>query len=534
MRLFLATAFLLCAYSLGICFVIGLIQQTGKERGEGRFDEVSTILVLLFFNIWHVSRNVRGWTQFVAIKKTAAVFIAVQRKFAETYPREDFEDPGYEQLKTATALLEPCVQGLLRLQISNRLIDNDVQTTTPFLNPFYRPRPPLNPSFLSPQEDAWAIAAWRAWWTQDITMVSGTHDIDLTAPASYKCDLANRYRNVENLLNSEPSGLASGQEVIDQRTDTPITTKLQWAEALLHYGGKEGQQDTHGEDLPPIATATNASGIALLVKEKTRVLPHRMSALWYATARFEEVYESRAFDAKMRSDFPHVIFPKWGGWVKIARGIAEDGIAQLSLTDRTITLLAGEMASASLILIRYPERYRRLVDQIHADGLNARWTFGWSGLLACFSHLWTKERVYIAMLNGLSLLALTLWSENGDLDPNVRSMLYGYAAFAVSDRAVGRVIAKDRKTELDKRYQNDKGKTCRGSGLCATRIACELLGLPAEASHMDGLPAFCTGWASEFLERKPGNQDPEHGWTHNDVEAGRGSSNVFRYPYSHS
>jgi len=322
--------------------------------------------------------------------------------------------------------------------------------------------------------------------------------------------------------------------VYNQSTNQRILNKRDWAEALITYGGKEGQQDTHGEALPPVASVYNASSIALLIREKTSHLPHRMSALWYSTAKFEEVYDEKAFDMAILTNYPEVMFPKWGGWLRIARDISEDGVSQLTATDRTLTLLAGELASASLILVRYRSKYRQLVDQIHADGLNARWTFGWSGLLACFSHLWSKDRIFIAMLNGLSLLALNLSTDVEDIDPNVRAMLYGYAAFAVSDRAVGRRIAQDRRDELDRRYAKDKGKTCRGSGLHATRLACRTLGLPAEASHMDGLPAFSTGWAGEFLERKPGNQTPEHGNTHDQVERRQGSSNALRYPYSHS
>lgn len=537
-RLTVATIFLLCAYTLGIFFVIGLIQYTSSETStDDRYDEVATILVLLFFNLWHIGRNVRGWTQFVAVRKMHPVFQQVQSKFAETYPRENTDHCDEEMFLETKC--KRCIQGLLRLQISNRLIDNDVQATTPFLSPLFKLKPVANGIFPTAEEDAWAVAIWRAWWTQDVTK-TGNYEPTLDAPQSFRCDKANRYRDVEDLERTEPSALGNGMVVRNQDTNDVISTPRDWATALLTYGGPEentetgespeGQQDTHGEALPPVASPFNASGVALLVKEKTRVLPHRMSALWYATARFEEVYESRAFDSEMRTRSPQVMFPKWAGWISIARGIAADGISQISLTDRTITLLAGELASASLILVRYPARYKRLVDLIHRDGLNARWTFGWSGLLACFSHLWTKERIYIVMLNGLSLLALTLSTDVEEIDPNVRSMLYGYAAFAVSDRAVGRRIAQDRKAELHRRYKQNKGKTCRGSGLHAMRLACQTLGIPEEASHMDGLPSFSTGWCGEYLERKPGNQSPEHGNNHDQAEARQGSSNVFRYP----
>lgn len=537
-RLLLASIFLLSAYTLGIFTIVGIIQQMSRSIAtDDRYDEIATILVLLLFNLWHICRNIRGWSQFIAIQKTRTVFERVQKCFADTFPyRTEDQDDEQLILETSHGL---CIQGLSRLRISNRLIDNEVRASTPFLNPFFRLSPIAHSEYSTKEEEAWAIAIWRAWWTQD-TSQSGIPDPDLSAPSSFRCDKTNRYQGVEDLQRTLPSALGNGMEVRHQDTGKVIENSKEWAEALLTYGGPaenssmgerpEGQQDTHGEALPSIASPFDASGIALMVKEKTRFLPHRMSALWYNTERFSEVYENRAFDNEIRSRSPQVMFPRWRGWIKIAKDLVEDGMTQISSPDRTIYLLAGELASASLILVRYPKRYKCLVDLIYEDGLNARWTFGWSGLLACFSHLWTKERIYIAMLNGLSLLALTLSSDVYDIDANVRSMLYGYAAFAVSDRAVGMRIAQDRKAELHRRYKQNKGKTCRGTGLHAIRLACQTLGLPAEASHMDGLPSFSTGWAGEYLERKPGNQSPEHGNNHDQVEAKQGSSNVFRYP----
>lgn len=618
LRLVLASSFLLVAYTLGTLFVIGLVQQV--EEGI-RYDEVSTIIVLLLFNLWHVSRNVRGWSQLVAIRRVRPVFLHLQRKFCDTFP-SDFhlahdhhnadDDPKAELVSfaslntslqgsssspsattrstatgapsspvvgssmprpfprgalssssvmdgethhqnnlitTTTSTIDHhtkggCIQGLIRLQISNRLIDNDLHTPTPFLSPLFRLRPKANAGFPTEEEEAWAVAIWRAWWTQDITVsglvgrVPGStinlNTPDLAAPADFLCDAAHRHPGVEGLDQTDPSGLASNAPpVYHQDTKERITSKTQWAKALLTYGSPEGQQDTHGDALPMVASMRDASGIALLIYEKTTHLPHRMSALWYNCAHFEDMYDNRAFDLDMRRHYPCIMLPKWPSWLGIARELASLYAASVQ-SELSLTLLAGELASTSLILVRYADKYKELVDQIHRDGLNARWTFGWSGLLACFSHLWTKDRIYIAMLNGLSLLAMTSSKEVKGIDPNVRSMLYGYASFAVSDRAVGRRIADDRKQELVKRYRDNKGKTCRGSGLCAIRLACKILGLPQEAGYFDGLPAFSAGWASEFLERKPGNQKPEHGLTHDEVEMRQGSSNAWRYPYTHT
>lgn len=114
-------------------------------------------------------------------------------------------------------------------------------------------------------------------------------------------------------------------------------------------------------------------------------------------------------------------------------------------------------------MIAYPAKYKELVEQIYKDGLNARRTLDRSGLSACISSLWTRERIYIAILNGLSLLALQSADHACDIYENIRSMFYVYAAFEVFDRVVGKRIAKDRTAELLKRYTINRGRTCRGT-----------------------------------------------------------------------
>lgn len=563
-RLIAATLSLLVAYTVGILFSISVTHVVITES-EGRHDEVAAVVVLLIFNLYHVSRNVRGWSQFCAIRKIASVFRTIQKKFAASFPNPNFvnnmdtrnatfatpttTDPSFFGTQNNTQRLSSdrpyCTQGLLRLRISNRLIDNDWNSGTPLLNPFFQLKPRAIARYPTREEEAWGVAIWRAWWTQD-TILLPTQPSSLTAPESFYCDKPNRFPNVEDLLDTAPSGLPEKENGIDCNRDEPllpvtdqstgekIVNKTQWAKALLTYGGPEGQQDTHGESLACVMNVYDASAIAILVREKTCSIPNRMCALWYDSARFENVYNDKAFDTLMQRDYPHVMFPSWSSWLKIAHDIALKATCPLSVTDKSLTLFAGELAASSVILVRYCSKYSSLVEQIYKDGLNARWTFGWSGLLACFSHLWTQERIYVAMLNGLSLLALASTSNVTDIDPNVRSTLYGYAAFAVSDRAVGRRVVEDRNAELLRRYTNNKGKTCRGTGLCAIRLACRELGLPSEASYMDGLPAFSAGWASEFMERKPGNQAPEHGHDHDEVESIHGSSNVWRFPYSHT
>lgn len=327
-------------------------------------------------------------------------------------------------------------------------------------------------------------------------------------------------------------------------------TAHEWAGLLMRHGepeegqptrhrvGREyldirvGQQDVHGTPLVRVMDTRTASAIAILVHEKTEHLPNRMSALWYHTARFEEVYPLVAnSDADRDTADVHVLFPSWNGWLNIAQDISTHLKQPVYLSDAHLINFAGELASASLILVKYPIKYKQLVDVIYRDGMIARWQYGWSGLLSCFTPVWTRERIYVAMLNGLSVLALAHCPRVADLTHDVRAMMYGYAAFEVSERAVGRRIAQDRKAELLRRYCSDVAVKCRSVGLAATRSACHTLGVPAEASHMDGLPSFSTGCA--FLQLG-GKQPVDAGDTHDKVEAYYGSSNVWRYPHSHS
>lgn len=479
-------------------------------------------------------------------------------------------------MQTSLALSAPgnrvsdCVQGLTRLRISERLIDNDWNKSTPFLNPFYTikfsrphscdPEDPEDPNILDEghapanlfdeeaglplaepmfdrTEEIWAVAAWRAWWTQDTTFSERVR-LDLTAPRSFRCDLASLHVLADGLMSSDGPRWPTQphRQVVDSLSpgSPVIDTARKWAQCLTTYHCEGGQQDTSGDALVRVARFSNASGIALVVREKTHYPPNRMSSLWYNTATFEEVYEQKSREVRNMAGTGPLVMPRWASWLRIAMDIGTHLKRPLFSSDLRLINFAGELASASIIMARYPRKYSELVLLIYDDGLKARWTFGWSGLLACFTHLWTPERIHIAMLNGLSLLALSKTEHVRDINENVRSLLYGYAAFAVSDRAVGKRIEQDRMSELLTRYKADRGRTCRGSGVSATRLACKWLGIPAESSHMDGLPAFSTGWCSEYLERNPGNQSPEHGGSHDEVEMRHGSSNAWRYPYSHT
>lgn len=183
-----------------------------------------------------------------------------------------------------------------------------------------------------------------------------------------------------------------------------ISTREQWAECLSRYN-ESGQQDNSGDMLRRVTNFSNASGIAVAVREKTRYPPNRLPSLWYNTARFEEVYEENSVAMHETHTAEQLVMPCWSSWLRIAHDIAPH--LPVYSNDMKVINFAGELASASLIMARYPLKHRDLVTMIYEDGLKARWTLGWSGLLSCFSLLWTLERIHIAMLNGLSLLAMS-------------------------------------------------------------------------------------------------------------------------------
>lgn len=542
LRLLLSTGCNLVAYCVGIWFVVELVAVADLRNEENgcstdsskcdfdRFDEIATFLVLLFFNIWFVLRNIRGWTQLFSLYRLRPLFITMQIAFADATAEPITISPSikrspiqgkrrgrkeFAQIEEDGAIKEkPCVDRIALIRVSDRLINNDIETRTPLLNP------------LSPDGTDWAIAAWRAWWTQDCSAA-----ISLEAASTY--DVRISATRAQDLPKEGPRWPRDGSIVTNPIDGTII--KLNdvdtWLSALSCYGSEEGQQDTRGPPQKDLFSASDRSGVATLVYEITSITPHRMTSLWYATARFEELYKEMAAEAGARRAGLHL--PAcFSIWKELASDVAQHLDEPMYLSGDRLCCYAGELASTALLLTRHAHEYRALVERVFNDGRAARWTFGWSGLLSCFSNLWTRQRVFIAMLNGLSLLAIHSASSVGEIEPCVRAMLVGYASFAVSDRAVGKRVANARKAELLRRYRESRGKSCRGTGLCATRDACEILGIPAEASHMDGLPAFSTGWTMEYLTAEPGSQPSIYGGSHTEIEEQQGSSNAWRYPDS--
>jgi len=210
-RLALSTSCLLLAYISGLIFVFALIQLTLSGVEQGRYDEVATVLVLLVFNLWHVGRNIRGWSQFFALRKLRPIFLTIQTNYARTFPLEregtiiqlDSQIPGLAPgpFGNTEGQRKPCIQGLDRLMISDRLIDNDWTRETPYLSPFYAIRAARHVQHPGREEEAWAVAMWRAWWTQD-AMFFGQPPHGFEAPKYFRCDRKSRHVRVANLLSS--------------------------------------------------------------------------------------------------------------------------------------------------------------------------------------------------------------------------------------------------------------------------------------------------------------------------------------------
>jgi len=154
----------------------------------------------------------------------------------------------------------------------------------------------------------------------------------------------------------------------------------------------------------PLLDAAGTRGVVTLVYEKTAHVPHRMSSLWYGTTTFTD--RSREAARRANGGGRSLRIPSLSSWRVMAVGIGECSPVLPFLSGMDLENYACELAATSLLLARYPTACKRLCDQIHEIGRKARWTFGWSGLLACCSNPWTRERVYVAAANGLSLLAL--------------------------------------------------------------------------------------------------------------------------------
>lgn len=226
-RLAASSAFLTVAYLTGMFFAAALLVNINEAEDNSRWDELATILVLLIFNLWHVSRNVRGWLQFFALFRLRPYFRFLQRRFALSFPgpasNNEEDEATMQHLDNTCATsssssrspdtgqasflprssrrrkYQPYIASLSALRISERLIDNDWgKNAAPFLNPIMA----LTPYVLETRRqvrEAWSTALWRAFWTQD-TKVGGVEAPGLMAPDYLECGREHRHALAQDLF----------------------------------------------------------------------------------------------------------------------------------------------------------------------------------------------------------------------------------------------------------------------------------------------------------------------------------------------
>ena len=188
LRLFFSSVCNVTAYTFGIWYIVVLARNDARD--DSRFDQIATVVVLLVFNVWHFARNIRGWAQFYALSFLRPAFVKMQKQFHISAP----------YISAPHSKGQLILGGLKYIRISDRLIDNDFTTTTPFL---YIPTTPfIQRKRVSHQDagtEAWAVACWRAWWSQE------TYGLvtDMTAPAGFLCDKEHRHVDAQGLLHSE-------------------------------------------------------------------------------------------------------------------------------------------------------------------------------------------------------------------------------------------------------------------------------------------------------------------------------------------
>lgn len=206
MRLALSTFFLVLAYTAGLLFTISLTVQTleSKPNTDGRHDELAAVLVLLIFNIWHVARNVRGWLQYYALTKLRPTFKRVQGNFGSSIQACENDSRVDSNLDLKAPKPSINIVGISKLLISNRLIDNDWGSETPYLSILTNLTGPEPRTAI---RENWAGTMWRAWWTQDTRVVhrGRAHSRETPSfepPDHFRCDRKNRFAKVQDLLQT--------------------------------------------------------------------------------------------------------------------------------------------------------------------------------------------------------------------------------------------------------------------------------------------------------------------------------------------
>lgn len=190
LRLLLSSILLTASYGAACIVII--------DKGVHSDDESIAIIVLLIFNAWYVLRNIRGWLQFYALRRFIPAFTTMQASIHSSFPAH---------------LRANVKNGIHSLLVSERLVDNDFASDTPFLQPFSKrsveQRKPERTNMARKyseetrrtirNSEIFAVATWKAWWTQNISILEDQHEL---AAESLKCSSSHQHIHVENLEQS--------------------------------------------------------------------------------------------------------------------------------------------------------------------------------------------------------------------------------------------------------------------------------------------------------------------------------------------
>lgn len=261
----------------------------------------------------------------------------------------------------------------------------------------------------------------------------------------------------------------------------------------------------------------------------TACAPRPMENIWYESKLLTDALLKQSIPSNRHEDSaaPWPPFPIVSEWYHIASDMAKMRDVPLLLSVKEAKRYALRLAAVSSLLAYHYDRYLILCKEVHALGVRARWTHGWSGRIACYSKYWTVGNVSVALLGGLPLLIIT---GDGLGNLSVLCLLVGLASENIMSTYLSDARRAARTKELERRYILNKGKTCRGSGVRCIRDALEAMGLPRSASQLDGSVAFASGWALEAVHGLPGNQAPRDGNDHGQIEDLFCSSRAFRFP----
>ena len=227
-------------------------------------------------------------------------------------------------------------------------------------------------------------------------------------------------------------------------------------------------------------------GLRTVLAYVAKTVPHRLTNAWYFTDTWDDM-ANKAPTINGLGDKWIPLPPEKSGWNEIASYVARENVNATGLSAMESYRYTGRILAASNIIAYYHETYMGIVEKVLHCGKVARWTYGWSGRLSCYSAFFTKEHVYLALLDGITLLAIL---KNKHNHRSVIQLLTAFASFTIMEERCCMDVLKARQDELVYRYTKDKGRTCRGSGLKAIRDTCALLDIPAACSKLDGHPAF--------------------------------------------